>query len=55
MRKYKKLDGYNRFDLIKLLPNSGDFIGLELGVAAGAYSAKMVQMKLRTSGYLLMW
>ena len=43
MRKYKKLDGYNRFDLIKLLPNSGDFIGLELGVAAGAYSAKMVQ------------
>lgn len=35
LSKVKHLDGYNRFDLTKLLPEGTDFIGIELGVAAG--------------------
>ena len=41
MSKVKHLDGYNRFDLTKLLPDGSDHIGIELGVAAGEYSSKM--------------
>ena len=41
MPNYKKLKGYNRFDLINLLPEGSNFKGIELGVAAGDYSAKM--------------
>ena len=41
MSKVKHLEGYNRFDLTKLLPDGADFIGIELGVAAGEYSSKM--------------
>ena len=41
MSAVKHLEGYNRFDLTKLLPDGGDFIGIELGVAAGEYSSKM--------------
>ena len=43
MSKVKHLDGYNRFDLTKLLPDGVDFIGIELGVAAGEYSSKMAE------------
>jgi len=39
----KKLDGFNRFDISKLLGGGSDFIGIELGVAAGAYSSAMVE------------
>jgi len=41
MPNLKKLKGYNRFDLINLLPEGSNFKGIELGVAAGDYSAKM--------------
>ncbi len=37
----KKLDGASRFDLLNLVKTKGN-IGIELGVAAGDYSAKMV-------------
>lgn len=43
MSKVKHLDGYNRFDLTKLLPDGSDHIGIELGVAAGEYSSKMAR------------
>jgi hypothetical protein len=43
LSKVKHLDGYNRFDLTKLLPDGADFIGIELGVAAGEYSSKMAE------------
>lgn len=43
MSKVKHLDGYNRFDLTKLLPDGSDHIGIELGVAAGEYSSKMAE------------
>ncbi|MCY4137877.1 MAG: class I SAM-dependent methyltransferase [Rhodobacteraceae bacterium] len=39
----RHLDGYSRFDLIKLLGDRSDCIGIELGVAAGEYSAEMVR------------
>ena len=41
MSNLRMLSGYNRFDLTNLLPDGSDFIGIELGVAAGEYSAKM--------------
>jgi len=41
MTNFKKLVGYNRFDLINLLPDGSNFKGIELGVAAGDYSAKL--------------
>ena len=42
MNNVKHLDGYNRFDLTQLLPHGSGYIGIELGVAAGEYSSKMV-------------
>ena len=42
MDNVKHLDGYNRFDLTKLLPDGSRYIGIELGVAGGEYSSKMV-------------
>ena len=41
MTNFKKLVGYNRFDLINILPKETNFKGIELGVAAGDYSAKL--------------
>lgn len=43
MVKIKKLEGQSRFDLVNLLDNRSDCIGIELGVASGNYSAKMVE------------
>lgn len=40
--KITKLDGRSRFDLLELLDGKSELIGIELGVAAGDYSAKMV-------------
>lgn len=40
--KIRKLDGRSRFDLLELLDEKTGLIGIELGVAAGDYSAKMV-------------
>ncbi len=42
MVEIKKLDGFTRFDLLNLLKGKRDLIGIELGVAAGDYSEKMV-------------
>ena len=44
MPKIKMLKGYSRFDLIKLLSKEKN-IGIELGVAGGDYSAKLVESK----------
>ena len=38
----KHLQGYTRFDLANLLGNRDDCVGIELGVAAGEFSAAMV-------------
>ncbi len=40
--KKSKLEGYTRFDLLALLADKTDLTGIELGVAGGDYSAKMV-------------
>jgi len=40
--KIHKLDGRTRFDLLELLEGKTELTGIELGVAAGDYSAKMV-------------
>lgn len=37
-----KLENYSRFDVVKLLGPGNDYIGIELGVAAGDFSAKMI-------------
>ncbi|MDE0305341.1 MAG: class I SAM-dependent methyltransferase [Albidovulum sp.] len=42
----EKLNGFTRFDLFKLLGGNRNEIGIELGVATGDYSKKMV-----SSGY----
>ena len=44
MPKIKMLKGYSRFDLVKLLSKEKN-IGIELGVAGGDYSAKLVESK----------
>ena len=42
MTKVTKLSGYSRFDLLKLLEGRTNLVGIELGVASGDYSAKML-------------
>ncbi|WP_166418840.1 class I SAM-dependent methyltransferase [Cochlodiniinecator piscidefendens] len=42
----KTLVGYDRFDLLKLLEGQSNLTGIELGVAAGDYSARMVESGL---------
>jgi Methyltransferase domain len=39
----KKLEGYTRFDVIKLMSKQSGGVGVELGVAAGGFSKKMVE------------
>lgn len=43
MTNKRHLPDYTRFDLVHLLPSDVSLIGIELGVAAGEYSAKMVE------------
>ncbi|MDO9526077.1 MAG: class I SAM-dependent methyltransferase [Gemmobacter sp.] len=38
----RKLDGYRRHDILNLLPEGPDRIGVELGVAGGEFSRRMV-------------
>lgn len=42
MSEYRILQGYARHDIISLLPNSNQLIGVELGVADGEFSRRMV-------------
>ena len=41
--KINQLKNYKRHDIIKLLPDSNQLIGVELGVAKGTYSKRMVE------------
>lgn len=45
-RTMKKLDGYTRFDIVRLLGEGEHFVGIELGVAAGDFSQAMVKSGL---------
>ena len=37
------LSGYSRYDVLKLLPHRPGMLGVELGVAAGEFSRRMVR------------
>jgi hypothetical protein len=39
----KRLEGYYRHDVVRLLPEGSDFVGAELGVAGGGFSCRMVE------------
>lgn len=40
--KPRRLDGFNRHDVLRLLPEAQGQVGLELGVAGGESSRRMV-------------
>ena len=42
MKSFEILDGKNRYDLVNLL-EKGSLIGIELGVAGGLFSKKMIE------------
>ena len=42
MKSFEILEGKNRYDLVNLL-EKGSLIGIELGVAKGLFSKKMIE------------